>query len=252
MRAALGGLGFLICSMAMVVPALAQDVEEGFENLFNGADLSGWEGDPGLWTVVDGAITGTTTDESPLPHNQFLIWTGGTLRNFELRLKLRVIGNNNSGIQYRSRRLPEVGSYVVGGYQADVHPRAAYNGMLYEERGRGILAQRGQAVIIDARGDKWEAGDAGPVLNAQLAEWNEFTILAQGNRLVHKINDQTTVAVIDHQVPQRSLEGILALQLHQGSPMRVQVKDVRLKVLPDGGVLTPEQTPIPASARKLE
>ena len=245
-------LGVFSSLLLFATPLSAQAVdEEGFESIFNGSDLTGWEGNPELWSVVDGAITGTTSDESPLPYNQFLIWTAGTLSNFELRLKLRLIGNNNSGIQYRSRRLPDAGEYVVGGYQADIHPRTSYNGMLYEERGRGIIAQHGQKVVIDAGGDKWEVGTTGPILEVELAEWNDYTIVAQGNRLIHKINGHTTVEVLDHQEPERSLEGILAVQVHRGPAMRVQIKDVRLKILPDGGILEPEQTPIPADARQI-
>jgi hypothetical protein len=244
--------GVFVCISCIGLSTFAQPSEDaGFESLFNGRDLTGWEGDPELWSVIDGAITGTTTEESPLPYNQFLIWTGGTLRNFELRLQLRLIGNNNSGIQYRSRRLPEAGDYVVGGYQADIHPRASYNGMLYEERGRGIIAQHGQKVIIDAGGDKWEVGTTGPTLEVELADWNDYTILAQGNRLIHKLNGHTTVDVVDHQVAERSLEGILAFQVHRGPAMRVEIKDVRLKILDEGGVLAPDQTPIPAETRRI-
>jgi hypothetical protein len=249
MRVSTTIFGLILCSLTLTGTVGAEAAE--FQSLFNGKDLAGWEGDPKLWSVVDGAITGTTTEESPLPYNKFLIWTGGTLRNFELRLQLRLFGENNSGIQYRSRRMPEAGEYVVGGYQADVHRRADYNGMLYEERGRGIIARRGQKVIIDANGSKWEVGTAGPVIEVELAEWNEYTILAQGNRLIHKINGQTTVEVIDHQIPDRSLEGILAFQVHRGPAMQVQIRDVRLKLLPEGGVLQPGQTPIPSNASRI-
>lgn len=240
------------CSLAAVFVWGAQSTdEETLQSIFNGKDLSGWDGDPKLWSVVDGAITGTTTEESPLPYNKFLIWTGGTVRNFELRLKLRLIGDNNSGIQYRSRRLLELGEYVVGGYQTDIHPRASYHGMLYEEKGRGIIAQHGQRVIIDANGNKWQVGTTGPILEVNLAEWNEYTIVARGNRLIHKINGHTTVDVVDHQIPERSLEGVLAFQVHRGPAMQVQIKDVLLKILPGGGIIEPDQTPIPADAIQI-
>jgi len=246
-------LAVALCNLMMIMaPIGAQAGGEGqFKSIFNGKDLTGWEGDPELWSVVDSAITGITTEESPLPYNKFLIWTDGTLRNFELRLKLRLFGNSNSGIQYRSHRLPEAGEYVVGGYQTDIHPRADYNGMLYEEKGRGIVAQHGQKVIIDAKGDKWQVGESKPPVEVELAEWNEYSILAEGNRLIHRINGHTAVEIIDHQIPERSLEGILAFQVHRGPAMRVQIKDIQLKVLPDGGVLEPHQTPIPSDAKKI-
>ena len=120
-------------------------------SLFNGKDLSGWDGNPELWSVQNGAITGSTKADKPLPYNQFLIWRGGKVKNFELRVTLRQTGNN-SGIQYRSRELTEVGKWSIGGYQCDVHPTPANNAMLYDEQGRGIVAKNGQEVIVDTAG----------------------------------------------------------------------------------------------------
>ena len=77
--------------------------DDRFESIFNGKDLDGWDGDPALWSVRDGTITGKTTKENPIKLNQFLIWRGGTVGDFELKLKLRMTGKNNSGIQYRSK-----------------------------------------------------------------------------------------------------------------------------------------------------
>ncbi|HUV13659.1 MAG TPA: DUF1080 domain-containing protein [Acidobacteriota bacterium] len=226
--------------------------QEGeFRDLFNGRDLTGWEGSSQLWSVQDGAITGQTTEASPVPRNQFLIWQGESPKNFELRMQVRLEGNNNSGIQYRSQRLPELGEYVVGGYQADIHLNAEYNAMLYEERGRGIVAEHGQKVIIDEQGVKWIVGSTGPVSQADLGDWTEYTVIVQGNHLVHKLNGKTAVEIIDHQVAKRALEGIIALQVHQGPPMKVQFKSIQLKKLPDGGILSPESTPIPKDAKKV-
>ena len=249
--------GKILCScfLGLILPVISLSAagQEGeFRDLFNGTDLTGWEGNPQLWSVQEGAITGQTTDKSPLSLNQFLIWQGGSPKNFELRMKLRVEGENNSGIQYRSRRLPDLGEYVVGGYQVDIHPKAEYNGMLYEERARGIIAEHGQKVIIDEQGVKWIVGSTGPVPQARLGDWTEYTVIVQGNHLVHKVNGKTTVEVIDHQVAKRALEGSLALQIHQGPPMKVQFKSIQLKKLPDGGLLSLESTPIPKDARKAQ
>ncbi|MBX6311696.1 MAG: DUF1080 domain-containing protein [Isosphaeraceae bacterium] len=240
----------LAVSACCVALAWAAD-DDGFTSLFNGKDLSGWEGDPSLWSVQDGAITGTTTAAAPLRQNQFLIWRGGTLKNFELRAKVRLIGNNNSGIQYRSRELKEIGPFVVGGYQADIHPTPENNAMLYDERGRGILAQNGQKVVIDTKGDRYVVGSTGPVQAVKLDDWNEYTVIARGNHLIHQLNGRTTVDVYDHQASERELEGILALQVHQGPPMKVQFKEIRLKTLPEGGLVGPDETPIPAGAPKV-
>ncbi|WP_152052262.1 family 16 glycoside hydrolase [Tautonia marina] len=216
----------LLLGGAGVIP---QD-EGGFESLFNGKDLSGWEGNPDLWSVEDGLLTGRTSAESPLKSNQFLIHRGEPVRDFELRATFRLMGDNNSGIQYRSRRFPDAGDFVVGGYQADIHPSPAYNGMLYDERGRGIVAQSGQRVVVTADGEKKVEGQTEserPELD--LSDWNELTIIARGNKLVHKLNGKTVAEITDNQEAERELEGILALQVHAGPPMTVQFKDIQLR-----------------------
>jgi hypothetical protein len=238
----------LIALSTLTVTALA--VEDGFNPLFNGKDLTGWDGNPKNWSVQDGCLTGITTDAEVLPYNQFLIWRGGTVKNFELRAKVKQAGNN-SGIQYRSKELKDVGPWSIGGYQCDIHPSAENNAMLYDERGRGIVAKNGQSVIIAPNGDKFLTAERPPV-KVEVAEWNEYTVIAQGNKLTHKVNGQVTAEIIDHQAGERELEGLLALQIHRGPAMKVQIKDVLLKVLPDGGVLSPEQAPVPAGAKKIE
>jgi putative heme-binding domain-containing protein len=222
--------------------------EPGFVPIFNGKDLTGWEGDQALWSVQDGAITGTTTDEKRLPYNKFLIWRGGKPGNFELKAKVRLAGNSNSGIQYRSTHLTSAGEFVVGGYQMDIHPSPNYNGMLYDERGRGILAQVGQKVVIAENGDTFTSPFAHKPSPVKLDEWNDYSIVARGNHLVHAINGQTTVDVIDHQASERELDGIIAFQVHVGPAMKVQFKEIVLKTLPEGGLLSPDQAPAPADA----
>ena len=192
--------------------------------LFNGKDLSGWDGNPELWSVQDGAITGITKANEPLPYNQFLIWRGGKVKNFELRVTLRQTGNN-SGIQYRSRELTEVGKWSIGGYQCDIHPTPANNAMLYDERGRGIVAKNGQEVIVDAAGTKWLVKEQAPI-EVVVPDWNEYKIIARGNHLIHQVNGKTTADIIDHQESERELEGLLAFQVHRGPAMKVEIKDI--------------------------
>ncbi len=199
--------------------------------LFNGKDLSGWKGKSDLWSVQDGVITGISTAEKPLKGNTFLVWQGGEVENFKLTLRLKVEGNNNSGIQYRSR-LVDAENFVIGGYQADAHPAPNYFGMLYEERGRGIVAQRGQKVLIqpDGKIDVVAQTEVKPVFN--IADWNEYTIIANGNHLIHKLNGYVVAEIIDLQESKRSLKGLVALQLHAGPPMKAQFKDITLETLP--------------------
>ncbi len=218
-------------------------------SLFNGKDLSGWDGNPELWSVQNGVITGITKADEPLPYNQFLIWRDGKVKNFELRVTLRQTGNN-SGIQYRSRELPDVGKWSIGGYQCDVHPTPANNAMLYDERGRGIVAKNGQEVIVDAAGTKWLVKEQAPI-EVVVPDWNEYKIIARGNHLIHQVNGKTTADIIDHQESERELEGLLAFQVHRGPAMKVEIKDIFLKVLPDRDLLSPDQKPVPKDAKAI-
>lgn len=207
------------------------DEADGFKPIFNGKDLSGWDGNPKFWSVKDGAITGQTTAENPTLGNTFLIWRDGALDDFELRLKFKIVGGN-SGIQYRSK---EVEKWVIGGYQADFEAGETYSGILYEERGRGILALRGQATTIGEDGKPKETGKVGDTKAIQAAikkeDWNDYLIIARGNHLIHMINGMKTVEVVDEDVKRRAESGLLALQVHAGPPMTVQFKDVELKRL---------------------
>jgi len=201
--------------------------------LFNGEDLAGWDGDPRFWSVKDGAITGATTPQNVTPANTFLIWKGGRLRDFQLTLKYRIQGQGgNSGIQYRSK---DLGNWVVGGYQADFETGDTFTGVVYEERGRGVLAQVGERTIIGADGKPKIAGSVGDAAEIRAGvrkgDWNEYVVTARGNYLVHAINGRVTAESVDEDPHRRTMEGILAFQLHSGPPMVVQFKDIVLKTL---------------------
>jgi len=211
---------------------------EHFESLFNGRDLEGWEGDPSLWSVEDGAITGTTTAENPIEHNTFLIFQGKPLGNFRLELQYR-LAEGNSGIQYRSRVI-DAEKWSVGGYQADIEAGIKYTGILYEEKGRGILALRGERATISAEGkrEKETVADAADLQkHIRQNDWNDFLVEANGNRLRHSVNghlmSETIDAETDAETEKRSAEGVLALQVHVGPPMKVQFRNIRLKRLAD-------------------
>src|ERR1051325_5793323 len=96
---------------ALVSRIFAAEAGGEFKSIFNGKDLTGWDGNPKFWSVKDGALTGQTTKENPTPHNTFLIWRDGKVDDFELRLKFKIVGGN-SGIQYRSKEFPDWG--IVG------------------------------------------------------------------------------------------------------------------------------------------
>jgi len=232
------GLAAGIVPVVLSTAVIAADVEPGFKNLFNGKDLTGWEGNPDLWSVQDGAITGVTKAEPKLTHNTFLVWNGGEVADFELRLSYRIV-NGNSGIQYRSR-VKSKGTFgpIVGGYQADFEAGKTYSGILYEEQGRGILAQRGQKTVIKDDAGKHKVEVTGSVgdskeIQAKIKpeDWNDYIVIAKGNHLQHFINGQQTVDVLDEQEAKAAKSGVLALQIHTGPPMTVQFKNIRLKKL---------------------
>ncbi len=233
-------IALAVCLIALVTSTFANDDApaakpdaEGFVPLFNGKDLTGWTGDAKFWSVRDGAITGQSTKENPLRHNTFLVWDGGDVADFELRVTCRIKGNN-SGIQYRSK-LVDPDKFVVHGYQADFGSGESHNGKLYDEGGRAALAQPGQTVVVRADGKIEVVGMLGDL--AQIKKgipedtWIEYTIIARGNRLVHQIDGQTMIDATDEQPDKGALSGLLALQMHGGEPMTVQFKNVRLKIL---------------------
>ena len=180
-----------------------------FEPLFDGETLSGWHGDEALWSVVDGTIMGST-EGNKLPHNSFLATTK-SYKNFVLRLKFK-LRNHNSGVQVRSKQHDD---YVVRGYQADIAEQR-FMGILYEEGGRGILAD------VDP-------DDVKPHVNE--GDWNEYVITLDGPRLTQQLNGFTTVDYTEES-DEGAKQGIIALQLHAGPAMQVWFKDIELKPLP--------------------
>jgi putative heme-binding domain-containing protein len=237
---------FYLLSLFLLSSAVAQD---GFKPIFNGKDLTGWDGNPELWKVENGEIVGNTTGPEQLAYNQFLIWRGGKVKNFELKAKIRQKGNN-TGIQYRSSENTDK-KWSIRGYQCDIHPNAPYRAMMYEEGGRGIVVQNGQGVVIDPEGKRWLASEHEPV-NVDIADWHEYTVIAQGNHLIHKIDGQVTIDLLDFELAKRSMEGLVAFQIHRGPAMQVQIKDVMLKELPDGEGLPFEKSAIPSDAQIIE
>lgn len=190
-----------------VVPAVA--AEEGFAPLFDGKTLTGWQGDPELWKVEDGMVVGTT-DTKAIKHNTFLA-TEKSYKNFVLRIKFK-LRNGNSGVQVRSKSFPD---HVVRGYQPDI-AQARYTGILYEEGGRGILADVKPAEVAK---------------HLRKGDWNQYVITCNGPQIKLEINGFTTVDYTEKS-DKGATEGIIALQLHVGAKMRVWFKDIEINELP--------------------
>jgi hypothetical protein len=210
------------------------DDTTGFTQIFDGKTLANWDGDSTFWRVDEGSITGETTAEKPLKVNTFIIWRGGTTKDFEIKLDFRMFGGN-SGVQYRSVALTDVGPYVLKGYQADMDAKQMFTGMLYEERGRGFLAERGRVTrIVDGGGRKLvgSPGDSDALRDVIKSEdWNQLHIIARGTTVIHLINGRVVSVCLDDDEKGRIPEGLLGLQLHVGPPMKVQFRNIYLKKL---------------------
>jgi hypothetical protein len=216
-------------ALIMGVPLCAAD----FKPIFNGADLTGWDGDPRFWSVKDGVIRGETSLKALAFGNTFLIWRDGKLEDFALRLEFR-IQSGNSGVQFRSK---DLGKWVVSGYQAEVENKQGKVGFLYEEKGRGYLANVGEMVEMTATGERKVRGalaTQGELIKRgyyKEKQWNSYLIVAQGNHIEQHLNGFKTIDLIDNDEKRRALEGILALQIHAGPPMVVEFRDILLKSL---------------------
>ena len=209
---------------------VAPRIEPGFRSLFNGKDLSGWKGNPRIWFVKDGSITGQTTPQNRISENNFLLWTGGDVTDFELRLKFR-IENGNSGIYFRSEERIGMHPESLVGPQADFSADNRWTGVVIEYTRRGILAERGQKVEIDSKGKIKVTGSVGDskelLKHVKAKDWNDYTVIAKAGHTILKINDVVMCEIEDND-PRRVPTGKLALQVHQGPLMLVQFKDIRL------------------------
>ncbi len=231
----------LLLLFPMAAPAFGQLPEEsGMTSIFNGKDLEGWDGDPRLWSVKDGAIRGVTTEENKANGNTFIIWQGGTVKDFELRLSFRCTNQNNSGIQYRSKHITEGeprNAWVVRGYQHEIRNENKFPnvpGFIYGEGlgrsriclvGEKAVIEDGEKKVVDTLVDQ-EAFEE--LFN--LDDWNDVVIVAEGNHIQHYLNGKLILDFTDD--PEMALtEGILALQLHAGKPMWTEFKNIRIKEL---------------------
>lgn len=226
----------LLFLAAILIP-VAGLAEPEAKVIFDGESLKGWKApDMSYWSIEDGAITAQSTEAHPCDHNQFLVWQGGEIENFELTLKFRVDGgpSANSGVQVRSQ--VEADGHVKG-YQIDIAQRQApYLGAVYDERGRKMLATRGQRTVIDTKGIKSStplntAGPDAALESYKPGKWADYRIRFVDNKLQVFINGIQTSEVIDHDQKDREMSGVLALQLHSGPAMTVQFKDIELTQL---------------------
>ena len=236
----------LICpprtaSAQQTYPTTAPASEAGFESIFDGKSLTGWDGDPKFWRVEDGALVGEITPGNEIKRNTFVIWRGGMTGDFELKLRYRISGKGNSGINYRSEELTDA-KFSLKGYQFDIDgggksnaAEVRHTGNNYEERGRTFMALRGQVTRAVEGGKREVIGALGEYKEMmgliKNDDWNDVHIIARGNTLVHMLNGHVMSIVVDDDPAHRAAEGKLGVQVHVGPPMKVEYKDIRLKKL---------------------
>jgi hypothetical protein len=230
-----------------VYPTAAGEDTAGFEPIFDGKSLDGWEGDPVYWRVEDGALVGEVTPETLLKQNSFIVWRGGVTRDFELKLEYRISPRGNSGINYRSDVF-EGNKFALRGYQADIDGANKYTGQNYEEKGRTFLALRGDVARVDADGKSRIVGSVGDkdALGALIKadDWNAVHLIARGNVMTHLFNGHVMSEVIDDDSKGRRGEGLLGVQVHVGPPMKIEYRNIRLKHLAPEAVI-----PMPGRAQ---
>lgn len=220
-----------------IFPQLIPDDYKGFTSIFDGKTLTGWDGDTTFWRVENETIIGQSTPEKVVKENNFLIWRGGTARDFELKVDFRMDGEN-SGIQYRSTELPDVGKWVLKGYQADIDFRNFFSGNVHEERGRTghvVLSRRGDVTrIVNGPVFKVVAKIGDPtdlrgVFN--VGNWNSYHIIARGPILIQIVNGQLISLAIDEDTEHEVEEGLIGFQMHVGGPFKIEYRNIYLKKL---------------------
>ena len=234
-----------------VKPEMVANIdEEGFEQIFDGKTLDGWEGDPTYWSVKNGNLTGEVTPETLLENNTFIIWQDGQPEDFELKLEVKIAESGNSGINYRSEQIDTI-PYALRGYQADIDGQHTYTGQNYEEKKRATLAYRGEKVIINSQDNPdepgslranvknncWQSRDVVASLGEsdslktkiKSEDWNDIHLIVKGNRLQHYVNGILMSDVTDEDNINRRASGYLGMQVHVGPPMTVEFRNIRLK-----------------------
>lgn len=211
--------------------------EPGFRSIFNGSTLDGWEGNPKYWRAENGALVGEITPETIVKSNTFMIWRGGTVKDFELKLDYRITSAGNSGINYRSVVVPDPvtpeNKFAMRGYQFDLNGgQKNYVGNNYEEKGRLFLAVRGQiARVVGGRPPILVStiGDTTEMAALATDDWNAVHLSIRGNTLIHMLNGRLMSITIDDDPPNRPSEGLIGVQVHVGPPMKVEYRNIRIK-----------------------
>jgi hypothetical protein len=210
--------------------------EPGFQPIFDGKTLAGWEGDPTYWRVENGSLIGEITPATVVKSNTFIIWRGGRPRDFDLKLDYRITAAGNSGINYRSEVVPDAvtpdNRFAMRGYQFDLDGAKRYPGNNYEEKGRLFLAVRGQMTRVVAGRPPIlvsTIGDPDELARVVTDDWNAVHLSVRGNVLIHQLNGRVMSITIDDDPAHRPADGLIGVQVHVGPPMKVEYRNIRLE-----------------------
>lgn len=180
--------------------------------IFDGRTFDGWEGDLKIFRIEDRSIVGGSLKEK-IVRNEFLCTTR-TYRDFELRLKVKLLGGDtaNAGVQFRTARIPN--DHEVSGYQADMG--TGWWGALYDEsRRKKVLTGPDQARMKSV---------------IRNGEWNDYVIRAEGQHIQLWINGEQTVNYTE-QESAIAASGIVCVQIHAGPPAEAWYKDLTIAEL---------------------
>jgi len=237
------------------IPTPLSDDMTGFKQLFDGKSLAGWKGDPAHWRVENGEIVGEATKENPLKAHSYLAWQGGRIANFDIRLEYKINKMGNSGFVYRANQDPGY-KWGLRGYQFDIDG-AGWGQQFHEGKGkekgwsldrstgsnysedkvgeRTWIALPGEITHATSGGHQQVVGTLGDPkeLTANIHEegWNKLRVIVRGNTMIHILNGRVMSMVIDDDMVNRRMDGLISVQVHRGPPLKVEFRNIYLKDL---------------------
>lgn len=220
----------LLAGLIVLGSVACNDSRDQALEIFNGKDLSGWSGHFDWWLVEDGALTAESTADKPCEKSNYLTWTGGQPADFQLDCDFMLSAAGNSGIQIRSEPRPGFDTY---GYQADMTGDGELIGYVYHHKHK-LVAERGEKVILSPEGTRTATrfADKESLLDHYKKEdWNHYRIVCEGQKITLFLNGILMCEITDQSSSGAANKGIIALQMHRGPPMKVQFKNVSIKIL---------------------
>lgn len=243
---------FILLSFSLCIVSCQVKKNDNFKSIFNGENLEDWNGDDTYWSVKNGILVGEVTPETILKRNTFIIYEKEQPSNFELKLEYKISKPGNSGVNYRSEKIPNK-PFALRGYQSDIDGENKYTGQNYEEKKRTTLAYIGEKVIIESMPDTistanlrknvkrncWQTRNVVASLgdkkemkaSVKNNDWNTMHIIVKNNHMQHFVNGVLMSYVTDLDTQNRRNKGFIGVQVHTGPPMKVEYRNIELKII---------------------